>query len=90
MFAGGPRQSIKLNKTLANELEDILGADAVDDATLNDKTIEDILTSKTRTATDGELDQITISAIVGAEDLKKYLSNHNELVTSLQNFEMEN
>lgn len=90
MFAGGPRQSIKLNKTLANELDDILGTDEVDDATLNDKTIEGILNSKTRQATDAELEQITISSIISPDDLKKYISNHNELVASLQTFQKEN
>lgn len=90
MFVGGPRQSIKLNKSLASEMQDILGADLVDDATLCDKTIEDIMSSKTRKATEGELEQITISSIIAADDLKRYLCNHNELVKSVDTFETEN
>lgn len=90
MFVGGPRQSIKLNKSLAGELQDILGADSVQDATLCDKTIEDIMSSRTRKATEGELDQITISSIIAADDLKRYLCNHNELVQSVETFETEN
>ena len=46
MFTGGPRRSIKLNKKVANELDDILGDDMETNLSLNDKTIEDILSSK--------------------------------------------
>lgn len=56
MFTGGPRRSIKLNKTLANELEDILGTDDDKNSSLNDKTIDLILSSKTKQVSDDELD----------------------------------
>lgn len=90
MFAGGPRRSIKLKKGIASELEDILGADGYDDESTNDRTIEEILTSKDRIASNDELDQIQLSALIDPESLKKYISNHDEMVTSLQRFEKEN
>ena len=56
MFVGGPRRSIKLNKKVANELEDILGDDNDYNQSLNDKLIEDIFSSKQRSVTEDELD----------------------------------
>lgn len=90
MFAGGPRRSIKLNKGLASELDDILAGESEDNSNLKDKTVDEILTSTVRMASTEELDQIQLSALIAPDNLKKYLENHNEMVASLQKFEKEN
>ena len=58
MFAGGPRRSIKLNKGLASELDDILAGESEDNSNLKDKTVDEILTSTVRMASTEELESL--------------------------------
>ena len=53
----------------------------------NKKVIDSILTSKTKIATEEDMNLIGISAIIEPKIMKRYLANHNEIVQRLQTFE---
>jgi len=53
----------------------------------NKKVIDSILTSKTKIATEEDMNLIGISAIIEPKIMKKYLANHNAIVERLQTFE---
>lgn len=92
---GGPKRSIRLKQVeVVIAMNKICEYSEIQDEQQeireNRKVIDSILTSKTKLATEEDMDLIGISAIIEPKIVKKYLANHNALVERVQTLEKEN
>jgi len=88
----GPRKTIKLTKENVEEVEAAENPAEAEEYTGKEYQafIYQILSDKTRQATEEELDLVAISQIIEPSKLRKYLTMHNELVQDVKKMKEEN
>lgn len=88
----GPRKTIKLTKENVEEVKAAENPTEAEEYTGKEYQafIYQILSDKTRQATEEELDLVAISQIIEPSKLRKYLTMHNELVQDVKKMKEEN